>query len=395
MPSVVLNHHYPREITLRASDHFLLTFFSFPRLHILFSKQKPNMPAIRKTKAMATTAGAAFPFCFIDPTGTSQLVFLSASAGAGVGVMIHASQASWRGVQKLRSSRRQAKFNQSDEVPAKVVEEIIVFDQRAFEECIRKLASSMTGVVVSGTLSIMPPHYLVGFFLNGAEVAYQLHKLRRMRDLCGGTKQLMENVSKLDVALQVSAGLCIKVLTTILFLGAGDFNTFVDQIAHASDALMALTEPGVAPGTLSASDTAEAIKAAHDNILDHGLLLDSTAVAGAPTEALSQVLGNGPEYTPTWNDGASPGDWGAMGVVNTIADTSLSRVVEEPIHKVINGAATAGEKAAARKHEHEKRKRKRESHLSPSKKRFPIFRKPPSPSALSSHALSPQSSPQA
>jgi hypothetical protein len=340
------------------------------------------MPHIHKTKAMATTAGAAFPFCFIDPTGTSQVVFLTASISAGTGITIHAGQCIWRRIKKFRSFEKHEEVKTVAQLSAGDALQPATFDQRAFEECIRKLASSMTGLAVSSTLSVVLPHYVFAFLLNGGEVAYQLHKLRKMRDICGGTKQLMEKVSKFDMALQVSAGVCIKFLTTMLFLGAADFDMFVDTIAHASDALMISTGDGAVFGTAgSAAEAADALKAAHDSLLDHGVFSNSTAVAGAPTEAMSQLMGDGAGHTPTWTDNTPTSHWAATGVVGTIAETGLARLVEEPIHKAINGAATAGEKFASSKYGHEKQKRKGSDHLPTPKKRFSVFRRSPSPLA--------------
>ena len=349
------------------------------------------MPDIHKTKAMATTAGAAFPFCFIDPTGASQLVFLTTATGAGVGLTIHASRSVWKRVQRLRPSSKPAKADGITGITADSADELLAFDQRAFEECIRKLASSITGVAVTGTLSLLLPRYVVGFLLNGTEVAYQFCKLRKMRDVCGGTEQLMENVSKLDVALQISAGVCIKFLTTTLFLGAADFNTFVDSVAHTSDALMASQNGAISGPVGNATEAADAAKAAHGNLIANGVLLDSTTVAGAPAEVLGQVLGHGTNYTPTWRDNAPASDWAAIGLVSTPAEAGLARVIEEPIHKGINVAPTAGEKLASSKHGHAKRKRKGADRLTPTKKHFSMLRRTPSPSAISPHASSPHS----
>lgn len=277
-------------------------------------------------------------------------MFLTAGTGAGIGLTIHAGQFIWKGVQRFRISSKQVRIREQVAIAFNSVGDLVAFDQGEFEECIRKLASCMTGVAVSGTFSIVLPHYVFSFLVNGVEVAYQLRKLRKMRDICGGTKELMENVSKLDIALQVSAGVCIKSLTTILFLGAADFNTFVDTMSHAGTALMALAENGATSGAAdSATEAGEAIKAAHDNLVDHGLLLDSTALAGAPTEALSQALGDGTDYTPTWTDDAPASHWADIGVVNAFVEAGLARFVEEPTHKAINIASAAGEKVGSSK----------------------------------------------
>jgi hypothetical protein len=334
------------------------------------------MPEVHKTKALAATAAAAFPFCFVDPTGTAQMVFLTTSTGVGFGLTAHLGRSIWRKAHKLRSSKR-AQTEGNVDFTSDSDHELVAFDQRAFEECIRKLAASMTGIVVSGTLSIVLPHYVVGFLLSGGEVAYHLRRLRKMRDLCGGTKQLMENVSNFDVALQVSTGVCIRFLTTILFLGAADFNTFVDSIADACDGLMTLGN--------GATEGADALKAAHDSLLDHHLFSASTALAGAPSESLSQVLGDGTNYTPTWTDGAPTGYWAGIGVANTVAETGLARMVEEPVHKAINVASTAGEKVAFPKQGHEQRKSEDSDQLTPRKKRFSMFRGSSSPTPISSY----------
>jgi hypothetical protein len=305
-------------------------------------KLTPIMPRIHKTKAMATTAGAAFPLCFIDPTGASQLVFLTAGTGAGIGITINAGKFVFKKVKKLTTSSKQVKSHDLAAETPNSTDELATFDQKAFEACIRKLASCITGVAVSGTLSIVMPHYLFGLFINGLECAYQLRKLRQMRDLCGGTEELMAHVSKFDIALQVSAGVCIKSLTTVLFLGAGEFDTFVDTVSHAGSALMALGEHGASSG--SGGGAAEIMKAAHDNLVGHRLFSVTTAVAGAPTEVVSQILGDGTEYTPTWHDGTPASHLVGIGVVHAMADTGLARIVEEPIHKTIDIASAAGEK---------------------------------------------------
>lgn len=296
------------------------------------------MPEVHKTKTLAATAGAALPFCFVDPTGASQLVFLTSSAGAGLGLTARLGRNIWTKAQKLRSSSKHAPTEGKFDFASDSNHGLVAFDQREFEECIRKLAASMTGIVVSGGLSAVLPHYVVPFLLSGGEAAYYLRKLWKMREVCGGAKQLMENTSKLDVALQVSAGVCIRFLTTTLFLGAADFNTFVDVTAAASDGLMNLGN--------GATEGADALKAAHDDLLGQDLFGASTALAGAPAESLSQVLGYGTDYVPTWTDGAPPGDWAAFGVTNAVAETALARLVEEPVHKAINVASSAGEKVA-------------------------------------------------
>ena len=296
------------------------------------------MPEVHKTKTLAATAGAAFPFCFVDPTGTAQMVFLTTSTGVGLGLTARLGRNIWRKAQKLRSSSKRAPTEGNVDFASDSDHGLVAFDQRAFEECIRKLAASMTGILVSGSLSTVLPHYVVGFLLSGGEAAYYLRKLRKMRDMCGGAKQLMENVSKLDVALQVSAGVCIRFLTTMLFLGAADFNTFVDSTAAACDGLMNLGN--------GATEGADALKATHDGLLGQDLFGASTALAGAPSESLSQVFGYGTDYAPTWTDGAPFGHWAAIGVANTVAETALARLVEEPIHKAINVASSTGEKVA-------------------------------------------------
>jgi len=298
------------------------------------------MPRIHKTKAMATTAGAAFAPCFFDPTGTSQLVFLTAGTGAGIGLAIKAVKSVSKKAKRLATSSEQAESHDLVAETPNSTDELVNFDQRAFEACIRKLASCMTGVSVSGTLSIVMPQYLFGLLINVVECAYQLRKLRQMRDRCGGTKKLMENVSKFDMALQISAGVCIKSLTTILFLGAGDFNTFVDTISHTGSALTALGENG-------ATGAADIIKDAHTNLVDHGLLSLTTGVAGAPVEGLTQFLGDSTGNAPTWNDGTPSSHLAGIGVVQTMAETGLARIVEEPIHKAVDIASAAGEKVGA------------------------------------------------
>jgi hypothetical protein len=151
----------------------------------------------------------------------------------------------------------------------------------------------------------------------------------------------------------------------------------VASIAHACDGLRTLGN--------GATEGADALKTAHDSLLDHHLFCASAALAGAPSEGLSQVLGDGTNYTPTWTDTAPPGHWASIGVANTVAETGLARLVEEPVHKAINFASTAGEKVAFPKQSHEQRKSEDSDQLTPRKKRFSMFRRSSSPTPILSH----------
>lgn len=161
-----------------------------------------------------------------------------------------------------------------------------------------------------------------------------------MRDQCGGTEQLMERVSTLGVASHISAGVCMRTLTTILFLGALDFNAFVDAIAHGHGQPIALV--------------ADEIKEGHDNLLKTHPVQETTESVKYLSDMLSpnftvDGIEIDEEYVPHYHDGVPIETKILIGVPTAVVEGVLAPVVEKPVHGLIKGASTAGGKVAFQK----------------------------------------------
>lgn len=272
-----------------------------------------------KTAALAATAAASLPPCFIDPSG----VFLAASAGTVVGVTAHECKTVLRRTKAILVHHREKRettnsistdackpVGSDDEHETTITSTRTdakpvgsdgehAFTQQEFEECIRKLASSLTGVVISGTMSIVLPHHLIGTALNAAETAWQWYRLRKMIQQAGGGAGLARNVSMLDVSLQITAGICIKLLTSGLSLGE-DFDVWVDAVSNLSDAVVTVVDTGALPTGPSQGEgqTAQLAETALGHIIDYGVLASTTALANALTNLVGDLLRDGTNYTP-------------------------------------------------------------------------------------------------
>lgn len=284
-----------------------------------------------KTKAMATMAGAALPATLVDPTGAAVCIVIGSGMAAATGTLYHLSKSAIRRTKNL-GKENQEKREATLTVIA-VDDSENVFSEVEFENCIRKLAASITGVSITGAMSIVLPHHLIGTAVNGVETYIQLRKLRKILKGVGGYAGLIKRVSRFDMALQILTGICIKLLITTIFLGH-DFDAFVQGMSHLSHGYDIFIGPdsGLSAPPEIGSHAQELIDDHNELIGPEGPLHYPAAVADAPANLMAEVLGHGDDYTPMWGDGVPVEDWAAIGSAEAVTATILGRITEEPLH---------------------------------------------------------------
>jgi hypothetical protein len=351
----------------------------------------------KKTGRSAAAATAAFPLIFVDPTGVAGLTFLAAGTSAAIGGTYHLLRGTRKGIRKAQNAIQQRKalrgvltVTASKEKGVKKSDKTLM--EVELEGCIRKLASCITGLVVTGNLSIVMPHMLVGVALNSAEVAYEWRKLRKLKEQAGD-QELLKMISTYDLYFQIMAGIFLRLVTTIIFLGH-NFDTWVEGMSHlvdgSSHAVAVVTDhgsvPGVTPGTGGALDAnamehigdhlqyqaategaamlADAAQAAaagpgapeidlpegsfgqeaieeYGGWIDDGPLYATTELAQEPLRIVNEMLGYNPDWTPAWGDGTPLVDLLEMGATSAVTEFTLQRLVEEPVHAGMGAGSTA------------------------------------------------------
>jgi hypothetical protein len=254
------------------------------------------MPRGLKTVLAGATAAVAFPFCFIDPTGASQITFLTASAACATGATVHTARHIKHGMECRRPTDPQDLAN-----------------VRRAEEAIRRLSAAATGCGIQGTLSLVLPHCLVGLALNGAESIHYQRQLRAVRRDVGGRRKLFKKLSKRNIAFQMVAGATIKGSTTALLMGT-EFDTWLEHMGLLTESL-----PSSAESMASASDISDLIS--------------------IPVDEVKEELGYTPGTDWTWDDHIPKADVAIVGATATAAETVAAMVLEIPLHHAAGKAS--------------------------------------------------------
>lgn len=191
-----------------------------------------------KTKACAVVYMASIVPAFMDPTGLSALVMVGSGTGLALGGAYHATRKTLQfGREIVEEIQEKMEDSRNGRAQASLLNmppsEHIQF-QYTVEETIRRLATAMGGVVISGVLFVKLPISGIAFFFSLEEAFRQARNLKGLADRAGGCRQLIRNVSLENVAVQAAAGVAIRAITTFMFMGT-EFYHFMDGISHMAN----------------------------------------------------------------------------------------------------------------------------------------------------------------
>ena len=305
----------------------------------------------RKTSAAAATAVTAALAVPVDPTGIALLTAFSSGTIALGGLAYHGGRKAVHRIEDKVARHRANKPEAANEASSDSqilalshpgADNIITTDagdlKIELESCIRRLSASVTGVVVTGSMTFILPHFLLGVALNSAELAFQarrLHKLNALAEARGGVKPYL---SSTDITFQVLSGILIKSAVSLCTLGT-EVDTVIEGFAQLLVHVEVVVDPALIPETW---EQAGHINELYDGLIAHGFLQDTTEVAGEPAEIVAGLLGY--EEMPTWGSGASVGDVTEIGTANVLVDLLAGKLVEDPTHEVLDFASKMGKR---------------------------------------------------
>ena len=305
----------------------------------------------RKTSAAAKTAVTAALAVPVDPTGIALLTAFSSGTLALGGLAYHSGR---KAVHRIEDEVARHRANKSGAANgASSDSQILALGhpqaddklstgtgdlQVELESCIRHLSASVTGVVVTGSMTFILPHFLLGVALNSAEFTIQarrLHKLNAIAESRGGVKHYL---SSTDITFQVLSGILIKSAVSLCTLG-----TEVDTVIEGFTQLLVHAEVVVDPTLIPETwEQAGHIKELYDGLIAHDFLQSTMEIAGEPANLVAGMLGY--EHMPTWESGASLGDVTEIGTANVLVDLLAGKLVEDPTHEVLDFASKLGRK---------------------------------------------------
>lgn len=302
-----------------------------------------------KTAASVTTTTTALLAVPFDPSGIALLTAVGSGSMALGGLAYHSSRKTLKAIEGKFDEARAKKAlalaqplpdSQTLVVSQPQIDNVLAIStsdlQTELESCIRRLSCSVTGVVVSGSMSFILPTFILSGALNSAELlsqARRLHKLIAKAKAEGGVDRYL---SSSDVTFQVISGLVIKSAILISTLGADvdvAIQGFAQQLVVAEVAL----DPALVPDTWQ---EAGHVRGLYDGLIGHGLLHTTTQIAGAPANITAGLLGYG--QVPTWGSGASTADVTKIGAANVLVDLVTGKLVEEPTHELLDFASRLG-----------------------------------------------------
>lgn len=298
----------------------------------------------RKTAASAATATAALAAVPFDPTGIALLTAVGSGTIALGGLAYHSGHKTVKVVED-RVARHRAKkaanhassdsqilvlsHPQASNIPTTGTSDL----QTELESCIRRLSCSITGVVVTGTMTFVLPHFLLGVALNSSELIFQARRLHHLTGLAKATGGVDHYLSSTDITFQVISGILIKSAVLVCTLGA-DVDTVIEGLAQLFVSAEVVVDPALIPDTWQ---EAAHIDELYNGLTAHDFLQSTGHIAEEPANLVAGLLGY-PEV-PTWASGASEGDVTAIGTANALVDLTTGKLVEDPTHEILNFAS--------------------------------------------------------
>lgn len=208
--------------------------------------------------------------------------------------------------------------------------------QIELESCIRQLSSSVTGVAVTGTMTLILPAFLLGLGLSSAELIFQARRLRHLTAQAHAAGGVSRYISRSAISAQVLSGIFIKSAILICTLGAD-----VDIVIHGFAQLVVNAEVVADPALVPATwQQAGHVTQLYDSAIGHGFLQNTTLVAAQPANLVAGSLGY--QQMPTWDNGASGVAVAEIGAANVLVDLVTGRLVEEPAHELLDVASRLG-----------------------------------------------------
>ena len=300
----------------------------------------------RKTAASAATATAALAAVPFDPTGIALLTAVGSGTIALCGFAYHSGHRTVKVVED-RVARHRAKkaanhassdsqlvlsHPQASNIPTTGTTDL----QTELESCIRRLSCSITGVVVTGTMTFVLPTFLLGVALNSAELIFQARRLHHLTSVAEATGGVDHYLSSTDITFQVISGILIKSAVLVCTLGA-DVDTVIEGLAQLFVSAEVVIDPALIPDTW---EEAAHIGELYNGLTAHDFLQSTGHIAEEPANFVAGLLGY--QEMPTWGSGASEGDVTAIGAANALVDLTTGKLVEDPTHEILGFASRLG-----------------------------------------------------
>ena len=305
----------------------------------------------RKTSASAATAAAALAAVPFDPTGIALLTAAGSGTLALGGLAYNSGHKAFHLVEGKVARHRAKKAGAANQASSDN-QSLVLSHPRAssipttgtldlqteLESCIRRLSCSVTGVVVTGSMAFVLPHFLFGVALNSTELILQARRLHHLTALAGAKGGVDRYISSTDITFQVLSGILIKSAILICTLGA-DVDTVIEGYSQLLVSAEVAVDPALIPDTW---EQAEHISELYDGLTANEFLHSTGEVATEPANLVAGLLGY-PE-PPTWQGAASEGDVMEIGVANTLVDLATGKLVEDPTNEVLDFASRLGRK---------------------------------------------------
>lgn len=303
----------------------------------------------RKTSASAATATAALVAAPFDPTGIALLTAVGSGTLALGGLAYHSGHKAVRLVEGKVARHRAKKAGAANQAssdnqtlvlshrPANNISTTSTVDlQTELESCIRRLSCSVTGVVVTGSMTFVLPHFLLGVALNSAELIYQARRLHHLTTIAEAKGGVNRYISSTDITFQVMSGILIKSAILLCTLGA-DVDTVIEGFAQLLVSAEVSVDPTLIPDTWEKADR---ISELYNGLTANEFLHSTGEIAGEPANLVAGLLGY--EEMPTWQSGASMGDVTKIGAANVLVDLATGRLIKDPTHEVLDFASRLG-----------------------------------------------------
>lgn len=305
----------------------------------------------RKTSAATATATAALAAVPFDPTGIALLTAVGSGTLALGGVAYHSGhnalhlvegkvarhRAKKAGVASQASSGNQTlvlSHPRASNIPTTGTVDL----ETELESCIRRLSCNITGVVVTGSMSFVLPHFLFGVALNSSELIIQARRLRHLIAIAEANGGVNRYISSTDITFQVMSGILLKSATSLCTLGA-DVDTAIEGYTQLLVSAEVDIDPALIPDTW---EQAGHISEMYDGLTANEFLHSTGEMATEPADLVARMLGY--QEMPTWQSGAPGGDVMEIGAVNALVDLATGKLVEDPTHEVLDFASRLGRK---------------------------------------------------
>ena len=188
----------------------------------------------RKTAAFGATATTALVAAPFDVSGIALLTAVGAGTLALGGLAYHGGHKAIHKVEDRMARHKEKKAlaaNQASpegqiltldhKIPSTVPMDL----QTELESCIRRLSCSVTGVVVTGSMTFVLPHFLLGVALNSTELLFQARRLHKLTDMA----KSRGGVDRLSPRQTLHFKLCRVSLSKVLFYFARLVPTWIQS----------------------------------------------------------------------------------------------------------------------------------------------------------------------